>query len=66
MTGWPNAYGKPSFGDMDESWYRYMKADHEERNKMCDEVIDAEVVVLSIVAVFAVIGVIIALAKGWV
>lgn len=59
-----NAYGRHSFYDLDESWYRYMKADREERKKMCESCIEVEAIVVGIGAVLFVIGGIIALCKG--
>ena len=58
MKGWPNAHGRPSFYDLDESWYRYMKADRKERIKMCEEAWNTEAFVLGI---FAVVGVVLAI-----
>lgn len=61
-----NAYGRHSFYDLDESWYRYMMADREERKQMCKDCLDTEVLVLGIFAVVAIIGGILALANGWI
>ena len=55
---WNNAYGKPSFYDLDESWYRYMMADREERKQMCRDCLDTEAFVLGIgVIIFIVSGI---------
>lgn len=48
MTDWPNAYGKPSLYDLDESWLRYMAADRKERKRMCEEALETEALVLGI------------------
>ena len=63
---WNNAYGRPSFYDLDESWYRYMMADREERKKMCQDCLDTEALVLGFCVVVAIIGGIVALCKGWI
>lgn len=59
-----NPYGRHSFYDLDESWYRYMMADREERKKMCQDCIDTEALVLGIAAVLAIVGGIVALCYG--
>lgn len=65
MTDWPNAHGRPSFYDLDESWYRYMKADRKERIKMCEEALNTEALVLGIFAVIGVVLGILGLVRGW-
>ena len=55
MTDWPNAYGKPSFYDLDESWYRYLAADRKERKRMCEKVLETEALVLGLVVLGAVL-----------
>ena len=42
MTEWPNAYGKPSLDDLDESWHRYLAADREEQKKMNKDMVTYE------------------------
>ena len=42
MTEWPNAYGSPSFDDLDESWHRYLAADKVERKKMHEDAVTHE------------------------
>lgn len=54
-----NPYGKHSFYDLDESWYRYMMADREERKQMCKDILDADDFVLGIgVVVLVVLGIV--------
>ena len=64
--GWNNAYGKPSFYDLDESWYRYMAASRKERKEMCEEVLEMEGLALGILAVLGIGVVILGLIKGWI
>ena len=54
------------FTDFDESWYRYKLASPEEKREMCRERLQVEVEVTAIFYVLGIIGVIIALVKGWV
>lgn len=41
--------GRPSFWDLDSSWYEYMSASKEERRKMCRDAINAERITTAIV-----------------
>ena len=59
-----NPYGKHSFYDLDESWYRYMMADREERKKMCKDCLDTEACVLGIAVVLFIVAGIAALCCG--
>ena len=59
-----NPYGKHSFYDLDESWYRYMKADREERKQMCQDALDCEVLVLGVGVVIGIVAGIVALCYG--
>ena len=56
----------PDFYQLDESWYRYMKADREERKQMCQDNLDAMAVVALIFFFGLIGGAIYALCKGWV
>lgn len=61
-----NPDGRHGFYDLDESWYRYMKADREEKREMCEDAL----VVEGVVCFFGFIGIvgflIVALCKGWI
>ena len=58
--------GRHSFYDLDDSWYRYMAADRKTRQRMCEEMVEMESIVIGIaVAVLIVVG-IVALYKGWI
>ena len=59
-----NPYGKHSFYDLDESWYRYMKADREERRQMCQDALDCEALVLGVGVVIGIVAGIVALCYG--
>lgn len=61
-----NSYGKHSFYDLDESWYRYMAADRKTRKQMCEEMLECEALVLGVGAIVGIIVGIVALCKGWI
>lgn len=61
-----NAYGKHSFYDLDESWYRYMAADRKTRQRMCESMIETENIVLGVGVVIGLVVGIVALCKGWI
>lgn len=61
-----NSHGRPAFTELDTSWYQYMKADRSERKEMCEDMIAAEALAIGVFAVIGVIGLIIALVKGWI
>ena len=61
-----NPYGKHSFYDLDESWYRYMAADRKTRQRMCEETIEIENIVLGVAVVVGIVFGIVALCKGWI
>ena len=52
--------------DLDESWLRYMKADREERKKMCEDFLAADAIAYLVCFVALAIGGVIALCKGWI
>ncbi len=56
----------PDFYQLDESWYRYMKADRKERKKMCEDNLEVINIVYGIGIICVVFGVILVLCKGWV
>lgn len=66
MTDYPNPYGRPSFYDLDTTWYEYMKADRKERKQMCEDAIHIEALVVGLCFLVVVVLVIVALCKGWV
>jgi len=55
----------PDFYQLDESWYRYMKADRKERKEMCEDCLDAMAVVALIFFVGIIGFFIYALCEGW-
>lgn len=59
-----NPYGKHSFYDLDESWYRYLKSDREGRKQMCEECLETEAFVLGVFVVLFIVGGIVALCYG--
>lgn len=61
-----NPDGTHSLYDLDDTWYRYLNANRDERKKMCDDALAAEGIVyfLGFLAVLG--GVIYALCKGWI
>ena len=61
-----NPYGKHSFDDLDESWYRYLKSNKEERKEMCEDALAVEGFVYFVFLVAGVVLAIIALCKGWI
>ena len=61
-----NPYGKHSLDDLDESWYRYLKADREERKAMCEDMQAADGIACAIGFVIIIGGLIVALCKGWI
>ena len=61
-----NPYGKHSFYDLDESWYRYLAADRKTRQRMCEEMIETEALVLGVAVVAGIILGIVALCNGWI
>ena len=61
-----NPYGKHSFYDLDESWYRYMAADRKTRKRMCETMLETESMVLGVIVVVGLVFGIIALSKGWI
>jgi hypothetical protein len=61
-----NPEGTHSFYDLDDTWYKYLKADKEGRRKMCDEVLEAEAICYGLGMLAVLIGIIVALCKGWI
>lgn len=57
---------RPSFYDLDESWYRFIKADRKERKEMCQETLDCMAIVYLVGLIALIGGAIYALCKGWV
>jgi len=55
-----------SFYDLDDTWYRYLKADRKERKKMCEQALWVEGFVYFFGLIAVLIGVIYALCKGWI
>ena len=54
------------FYDLDDTWYRYLKADRAERKKMCEDALAAEAIVCFFGMVAIVVFLIVALCKGWI
>lgn len=57
---------KHSMLELDDTWLRYMKADREERKKMCEDLLVGEAIAYLFGFVALAIGVIVALCKGWI
>ena len=56
-----NPDGTHSFFDLDDTWYRYLKADRQERKQMCEDALAVEGVVYFIGLVLVLAGTIYAL-----
>ena len=54
----------PDFYQLDESWYRYMKADRKERKEMCQDCLDTINIVFGIGLICVVVAGIVILCKG--
>jgi hypothetical protein len=61
-----NPDGTHSFHDLDDTWYRYLKADRKERKQMCEEALAIEGIVYFFGFVVVIVGAIYALCKGWI
>lgn len=59
-----NPDGTHSFHDLDDTWYRYLKADRKERKQMCEDALAIEGIVCFFGFIAIIAGVIYALCKG--
>ena len=59
-----NPDGTRSFYDLDDTWYRYLKADRKERKQMCEDALAVEAVIGFMVMVAIAVGLVVALCKG--
>ena len=56
----------PSFYDLDESWYRYLREDNEGRREQCDDMMEILSIVYGMFFILLIGGIIFALCKGWI
>ena len=61
-----NPDGTHSFHDLDDTCYRYLKADRKERTQMCEDALAIEGIVYFIGLVVVLCGLIYVLCKGWI
>lgn len=58
--------GRHSFFDLDPTWYQYLASDRKGRQRMCEQAVEIESIVVCIALIAGIVLGIVALCKGWI